>query len=59
MTWKNLDELVPFTPFKSHLGNLLGDEAQHENQDGCCKEQSAHIGKTLPHDEGERIVTEA
>jgi hypothetical protein len=39
-------QLAPFTPFKSHLTNLLRNKAHHENDHGCGKKKGAHIRET-------------
>ena len=51
-----LAESIAFTPFKPHLRYLLGYQAHHKNNNGCCKQKCTHIRKTAMGDICVKVV---
>jgi hypothetical protein len=51
-------QFVPLAPFESHLGNLLRDEAHHEDKNGCCEQKGTHIRKTTPGKECVKVISQ-
>lgn len=48
-----------FHPVISHLADLFGNEADHENNDRAVEEQGRHVGESALSEEGVGVVAEA
>ena len=53
------NKAIPFAFFEPHLADLLGNQAQHEYQNGGGKEKRAHVGKPAGSKKGIGIIGKA